>query len=237
MYLPLTKAQTQLLTVTEEVELARRRQAGDQEARATLIERNIRLAARVAQPWARRYPHHADEIESEALLGLIRAVDRFDPERGVRFSTYATYWIKQFCQRWIYEHSRLIHIPVAFQDGSPKPSSPECHAAANQIRAARYHPITTTLGGSRRETKTPDPARLVAAADTQRVVREEALALTGESGEVIRRRYGLDDGAEAETIAAINQSWGVSRAGRARGIHYSALATLAQRLKARGVTP
>jgi len=103
--------QAPLLTATEEVELARRTVAGDFEARQTMIERNLRLVVNIAKHYANRGLALLDLVE-EGNLGLIHALEKFDPERGFRFSTYATWWIRQNIERAIMNQSRTIRLPV-----------------------------------------------------------------------------------------------------------------------------
>lgn len=100
-----------LLTAKEEVELARRTRDGDFEARQTMIERNLRLVVNIAKHYANRGLTLLDLVE-EGNLGLIHALEKFDPERGFRFSTYATWWIRQNIERAIMNQSRTIRLPV-----------------------------------------------------------------------------------------------------------------------------
>lgn len=103
--------QAPLLTATEEVELSRRSLQGDFEARQTMIERNLRLVVNIAKHYANRGLTLLDLVE-EGNLGLIHALEKFDPERGFRFSTYATWWIRQNIERAIMNQSRTIRLPV-----------------------------------------------------------------------------------------------------------------------------
>ncbi len=103
--------QSPLLTATEEVALARRVKLGDFEARQIMIERNLRLVVNIAKHYANRGLTLLDLIE-EGNLGLIHALEKFDPERGFRFSTYATWWIRQNIERAIMNQSRTIRLPV-----------------------------------------------------------------------------------------------------------------------------
>lgn len=100
-----------LLTAEEEVYFSRLALKGDEAARARMIESNLRLVVKIA----RRYNHRGlallDLVE-EGNLGLIRAVEKFDPERGFRFSTYATWWIRQTIERAIMNQTRTIRLPI-----------------------------------------------------------------------------------------------------------------------------
>jgi len=104
--------QAPLLTAEEEVALARRTVLGDFEARQTMIERNLRLVVNIAKHYANRGLTLLDLVE-EGNLGLIHALEKFRPERGFRFSTYATWWIRQNIERAIMNQSRTIRLAGA----------------------------------------------------------------------------------------------------------------------------
>jgi len=100
-----------LLTASEELALARAVREGDFDARQTMIERNLRLVVSIARHYTHRGVALPDLIE-EGNLGLIHALEKFDPERGFRFTTYATWWIRQSIERAIMNQSRTIRLPA-----------------------------------------------------------------------------------------------------------------------------
>jgi RNA polymerase nonessential primary-like sigma factor len=100
-----------LLTAEEEVSLGRRAQRGDAAARSRMIVSNLRLVVKIARRYLNRGMALLDLIE-EGNIGLIRAVEKFDPERGFRFSTYATWWIRQTIDRALINQTRTIRLPI-----------------------------------------------------------------------------------------------------------------------------
>jgi RNA polymerase primary sigma factor len=100
-----------LLTHEEEIDLSRRVRAGDKQARKKLIEKNLRLVVSVAKKYRGMGLPFGDLIQ-EGIIGLMKAVEKFDPDRGYRFSTYATWWIRQAVQRAVADKGRIIRLPV-----------------------------------------------------------------------------------------------------------------------------
>jgi RNA polymerase primary sigma factor len=121
-----------LLTAAEEIELAQRIERGDLEAKNRMINANLRLV--VAQ--ARRYQGHGlplEDLVQEGMLGLIRAVEKFDWRRGFKFSTYGTLWIRQSIQRGLQNSGRTIRLPV--------------HVAQRQVKVRKVESeLSTKLG-------------------------------------------------------------------------------------------
>jgi RNA polymerase nonessential primary-like sigma factor len=102
---------TELFTAEEEFKTATRARAGDFAARQSMIEHNLRLVVSIAKGYLGRGVPLSDLIE-EGNLGLMHAIDKFEPERGFRFSTYATWWIRQAVERAVMNQGRVIRLPV-----------------------------------------------------------------------------------------------------------------------------
>ncbi len=108
-------SKTELLTPAEEVELAERIKLGDKKAREHMIRANLRLVVKIAQDYS-AYGLPLSDLISEGNIGLMKAVERFDPEKGGKLSTYAAWWIKQSIKRALANQSKTIRLPVHMVD-------------------------------------------------------------------------------------------------------------------------
>src|SRR4051794_26264709 len=110
----MTRGDDRLLTATEEIRLAKRIERGDLAAKREMIERNLRLVHSLAQRYRGRGAHH-DDLVQEGTLGLVRAVEKFDHRRGLKFSTYAVWWIRRSLTDAV-GNTRTIRIPPNASD-------------------------------------------------------------------------------------------------------------------------
>lgn len=134
-----------LLTREEEVELAALIQAGDEEARQQMIRANLRLVVKIAQDYA-QYGLPLLDLISEGNLGLIKAVERFDPEKGGKLSTYAAWWIKQSIKRALANQSKTIRLPAHMVDKIAKMRRMEHKMVEDLGRDPSAHELAEKMG-------------------------------------------------------------------------------------------
>jgi RNA polymerase primary sigma factor len=156
--------QGSLLTHQEEIDLSLRAKAGDRRARQRLIEKNLRLVVSVAKKY-RGYGLPFEDLIQEGNIGLMKAVEKFDPDRGFRFSTYATWWIRQAVQRAVADKGRTIRVPVHLADKISKIGRTEGELTARLGRRPTEGEIAERLGWPLEQVRlvlnaTPDAASL-----------------------------------------------------------------------------
>jgi RNA polymerase primary sigma factor len=138
-------ARGELLTRDEEVALCRAAKTGDRKARARLIEKNLRLVVSVAKKY-RGMGLPFEDLIQEGNVGLMKAVEKFEPSRGYKFSTYATWWIRHAVQRAVVDKSRTIRVPAHMADKIRKVSRASHELSAERGREPTEEELAGRLG-------------------------------------------------------------------------------------------
>ena len=230
-----------LLDGPQEIELAQRIQAGDPEAREHMIRANLRLVVSIAKNYVNRGLSFMDLIE-EGNIGLMKAVEKFDPDAGCRFSTYATWWIKQGIRRSLVNTVRTVRIPsymseivskwkstameLTFELGRQPTSAeiaeelelPESNwnvvrdtvLANSQPTVSMSEDASSILTEHLEDTRTRSPEEEIFTNMEIQRMRQLILVLDEREQNVLRLRYGLDNG-DPMTLKAIGEQIGLTR--------------------------
>lgn len=246
-----------LLTPQREKEVARKVQRSDFGARQEMIKSNLRLVVNIAKRYTNCGLPLQDLIE-EGNIGLVKAVERFDPNRGCRFSTYATWWIKQAIRRALTDSSRVVRIPSYMREiiqdyeatstrlAAKLGYDPSTREVAKEMaKGKKKHQLTDnavrashTLGQIHSLDKVSDATEIVDDEPTKQLFRREELerlqvllkTLDDRKQKIIRMRFGLGGKKDPMTLQEISEQVGLSRE-RVRQLINEALEQMRQIIK------